>query len=108
MSDKKDQLKGAKAATLKIASDLLAGRPFPLAGLPPGVRIETNVNAVARFPLALAVPSAILLAVGVLAGFKGYRGVGVTLGVLGAAGIGASAAAPELHAAINKARSAPA
>lgn len=122
MSDNKSTLKAAKAAqdsgkaALKAAKAspkgalLSAGKIFlanpslPGLGLPPGFLVHTNASKVARFPLPATIGSSVVLALGVFMMLRGRRVVGVVLLGLGGAGLGAAAAAPEILAAIDKAR----
>lgn len=92
----------AKKEALKAAKLLLSSPSFGASGLPPGVRVVTNAQAVARFPLPLTIVSAVITAAGIIATMRGHRIIGVGLMVFGGVGLGAAAAAPELLDAANK------
>lgn len=92
----KEALKAAQAA-------LKAPTISPL--LPNGVKVVTNVQADARFPLPLTLVSALVMSIGVLATMRGHKVIGVGALILGGAGLGAAAAAPELNAQIKKLQS---
>lgn len=105
MSDAKKELIGLKVkiAALDLADVLL--RPgIPSPEVVAGVRVETNANAIARFPLPLALPSALIAALGVIAAMRGYKVIGIVMVGAGGLGLVASAAAPELHDQISKLR----
>lgn len=93
----------AKQTVLNGLSHLLRSPTPNPAGLPAGVKITTNSQSVARFPLPLTITSAGMLAVGAIAYMRGHHIVGGMLAAAGLGGLGAAAAAPELNAAINKA-----
>ncbi len=101
MSDSKQDLV-TKARTL---ARVVLQNPNLLttAGLPNGVRVQTNVSTTTRFPLPLTIGAAVLGAIGVIAAVKGHKIVGYGFVAIGVAGIGAAAAAPELNAALLKA-----
>jgi hypothetical protein len=103
MSDaKKAQIKiGKKSAVLAAVHSVLTS-PVPSFGLPPGVRVQTNSSAVARFPLPLTIGSALLLAIGAIATMRGHRVIGLGIVGIGLLGVGTAAAAPELSSAIKK------
>lgn len=98
---KKSTLSDAKAVAVAIARGIVTP-VTPTAGLPPGVRIETNAKAVARFPLPLTVGSAIVGAIGAIAFMRGYRVAGGLISIVGVAGIGAAALAPEINGFLDK------
>lgn len=103
MSDeKKDALKRLKIKAAAAAKAALATADANAAGLPAGVRVQSNVQASQRFPLPLTIVSAVVTAIGVLAFLKGHRIIGGVAAAVGAVGIGAAAAAPELNAQLNK------
>lgn len=95
MSDTKKQL-------LQVAKQLLESKVPNAVGLAPGVRVVTNANAVARFPLPLTIGSAVVGAIGIIATLRGYKIVGAAMVASGTLGLAASAAAPELIGALNK------
>lgn len=105
MSDtKKAQLAkaSAKAKALAALSHLLRSPAPNPAGLPAGVKVTTNSQSVARFPLPLTITSAGLIAVGAIAYMRGHHVIGGLLAASGIGGLGAAAAAPELNGLINK------
>lgn len=99
----KTDLRAAKTA-LRITSDVLSGK-VPAMGLPSNIKVITNVDSVQRFPLTVAIPAALMIAIGVLLGMRGHRVAGVLVGGLGGFGMVAAAAAPELQQQIKKIQS---
>jgi len=103
-----DTVAAIRTNALRVATAVLHAPVPGASGLPPGVSVQTNAKTVARFPLPLTMTSAVMLAVGAIAYMRGHRIVGGLLAVAGVAGIGAAAAAPELHSALTSLQSGPA
>lgn len=95
----------AKQAAIKAAQTVLHAPSVRPIGLPNGIKVVTNVQADARFPLPLTLTSAVVMAIGVLATMRGHRVIGVGALIIGGAGLGAAAAAPELNAQLKKLQS---
>lgn len=99
-TEKKAEIKQAKLGTLLRGARVLLTTSTPTAGLPPGIRVETNAAAVTRFPLPLTIGSAVIAAIGIFAFMRGHRVLGAAMALGGGVGLGASAAAPEIMGAL--------
>ncbi len=104
MSDaNKATLKKAKSDAANGLANTLFSSVVPTKTFAGGIRVETNANAIARFPLPLTIGGAVTIALGALAMMRKHRVIGLLLLAGGGAAIGAAAAAPEINAALKRA-----
>jgi hypothetical protein len=94
----KSKAKHAAATPAGVLENLLLGSTFEqTVG---SSTIVVNASKAKRFPLPLTVGSAAVLALGALMLMRGNRVIGLSMLALGGAGIGMSAAAPEVLEAL--------